>query len=127
MFLNSGSVEDGGKPGAARQWDPQPRQRLGAGLSRDAVLQQLLLPEFLWIQHKPQHYLLVGFLALKPQDFQPIWGAVCWDEFPTVPVSLPSRWSQGMWGQDRQIFLTLMAQLSAACTIPKGGNTKSFV
>lgn len=65
--------------------------------------------------------------ALKPQDFQPIWGPVCWDEFPTVPVSLPSRWPRGMWGQDRQIFLTLMAQLWAACTIPTGGNTKSFM
>lgn len=54
-ILISGSMEDGGKPAAARQWDPQPRQRLGAGLSRDAVLQQLLLPEFLWIQRKPQH------------------------------------------------------------------------
>lgn len=43
-----------------------------AGTQCSAVSWQLLFPEFQWIQHKPQHYLLEGFPAPKPLDFQHI-------------------------------------------------------
>lgn len=60
---------------------------------------ELLLPEFPWIQHKPQHYLLEGFPAPKPLDFQHTYGGVCWNEFPTGCKSCPATAPMGCGGK----------------------------
>lgn len=105
-LLVSGSEEDGEKPRAARQWYPRRRQGLGAGLGQDAARQQLPLPEFQWIQHKPQHYLLVGFpapeslkISIPSRERFAGMREQVWDKFPTAPMSLPRRWSRGMLGK----------------------------
>lgn len=104
MLHVSGSVEDGGKPGAARQWYPWLGRSWAPGVWLECHSSAATTPR---VSVDPASS-LGGLSGPKPQDFQPIWGVVCWDEFPTV--SLPSCWSQGTWGEDGQ-----MSPVSPCC------------